>query len=364
MKSFLPEHIEKILITGGAGFIGGNLIRKLLKESNATIYNIDKMGYASDRNFINEGFISSREKSNKNKYNFLNIDLANLEDIKSAVERIKPDAVMHLAAESHVDRSIKSPASFLSSNVFGTFNLLESIRYYWELLPSPKKENFRFHHISTDEVYGSLGEKGFFKEDTPYNPRSPYSASKASSDHFVNAWHETYGLPILVTNCSNNFGPYQFPEKLIPLAINKGLKKQSIPLYGDGHNIRDWLFVDDHIDALILVLSKGQIGENYCVGGYGEKTNKKVIEDICELLNKFTNDEFDHFNLVKKVTDRPGHDFRYAIDSSKISSQLGWEPKYNFEDALEETFNWYVDNQKWCNEMLINSKYSGERLGI
>jgi dTDP-D-glucose 4,6-dehydratase len=270
---------------------------------------------------------------------------------------------MHLAAESHVDRSIVSPGHFIESNILGTFNLLESCRKFFDSLSIEKKSKFIFHHISTDEVFGSLGEKGRFSESTPYDPRSPYSASKASSDHLVRSWYHTYGLPVIITNCSNNFGPWQFPEKLIPLVTLKAIQKEPIPLYGDGSNIRDWLFVEDHVDALLLAALKGKVGETYCIGGYGEKSNKEIVLKICEILDNEIPNQSPHNQLIKYVLDRPGHDKRYAIDPSKIENELGWEPKYGLEKGLRKTVLWYLKNYDWCQNIFKKGNYRLERLG-
>ena len=272
----------RYLITGGAGFIGGALVRKLISNQKNVVFNLDKLGYASDLESID----NLNLKNNFGNYTFINVDLVDKENLRDAIEKANPDVIMHLAAESHVDRSIDEPHHFLESNIIGTFNLLQLAKEYWSNLETERKENFKFHHISTDEVYGSLGEKGSFNELTPYDPRSPYSASKASSDHLVRAWFHTYNFPILITNCSNNFGPWQFPEKLIPLVISKALEGEKIPIYGDGLNVRDWLYVEDHVEALLLVIQKGVIGQSYCIGGYGEKTNKYIVELICSILDK------------------------------------------------------------------------------
>jgi dTDP-glucose 4,6-dehydratase len=270
---------------------------------------------------------------------------------------------MHLAAESHVDRSIDGPDAFLSSNVIGTFSLLEAARAHWGALSEERQRNFRLHHISTDEVFGSLGATGRFSETTPYDPRSPYSATKAASDHLVMAWHHTYGLPVVLTNCSNNFGPWQFPEKLIPVVILKALAGEPIPLYGDGANVRDWLFVEDHVDALLLAATKGVPGESYCVGGHGERTNKQVVEAICTLLDQLRPDGAPHSRLITPVADRPGHDRRYAIDPTRISRELGWQPRHGFAEGLEATVRWYVDHLSWCYEVRERAGYDGERIG-
>ena len=336
---------KKILVTGGAGFIGGALIRTLLLRSNNYIFNLDKMGYASDSTQIDRLFLEAPYL--KDRYSFYKVDLSNHTLLSEFISQIDPDIIFNLAAESHVDRSILDPRIFLNSNIVGTFNLLESARKHWEKLSEKRKDSFRFHHISTDEVFGALGKNGTFSEVTPYSPRSPYSASKASSDHLVNAWHHTYGLPVLITNCSNNFGPWQFPEKLIPVAIAKALDSEPIPMYGNGSNIRDWLFVQDHIEALILVVSNGKIGSSYCIGGYGQKSNYEVLELICKQLDIIRPLKFSHKELITSVKDRPGHDFRYAIDSTLISNELGWAPKFSFEEALSTTVDWYVKNICW-----------------
>ncbi len=270
---------------------------------------------------------------------------------------------MHLAAESHVDRSIDSPESFIASNIIGTFNLLESSRKIWTKFDEKKKNTFKFHHISTDEVFGSLGNTGQFSEETPYNPRSPYAASKASSDHLVLSWYHTFGLPVVLTNCSNNYGPWQFPEKLIPLSIYKAYRNQSIPLYGDGKNVRDWLFIDDHIDALLLVAKKGFIGESYCIGGQGEKSNKDVVLEICKIMDKIIPLKAPHKKLISYVPDRPGHDKRYSINPSKINKELGWKSKYTFREGLEKTVNWYVNNLEWYESIKSGKGYNFDRLG-
>ena len=304
-------------------------------------------------------------KSNySEKYFFLKVDLKDLESTSLAVKEANPDIVIHLAAESHVDRSIESPLPFIMSNIIGTFNLLEAVRNHYDGLTNSRKKQFIFHHISTDEVFGTLGLEGKFCEETKYDPRSPYSASKASSDHLVNSWHHTYNLPILITNCSNNFGPWQFPEKLIPLVINKALKNETIPLYGNGLNIRDWLYVEDHVDAILLALKTCISGQKYCIGGFGEKTNKFVVEKICEILDSQNLFKNSCKRLINLVNDRPGHDFRYSIDSSLIQNKLNWKPKYSFDTALKKTVRWYLDNQDWCKKVCDNSGYKYNRIGI
>ncbi|WP_295456659.1 dTDP-glucose 4,6-dehydratase [Synechococcus sp. UW140] len=345
--------INRILVTGGAGFIGGALVRRLLRETDAMVFNLDKLGYASDLSSIGE----------HPRHQLLKVDLVNAEATAAAIQQADPDLVFHLAAESHVDRSISGPGAFIESNVQGTFNLLQAARNHWEQLPGERKQQFRFQHISTDEVFGSLGPTGRFSETTPYDPRSPYSASKAASDHLVRAWHHTYGMPVVLTNCSNNYGPWQFPEKLIPVVILKAVAGESIPLYGDGQNVRDWLFVEDHVDALLLVAQKGQIGESYCVGGFGERSNKEVVLEICNLLDQYRPSDAPYFALVTPVGDRPGHDRRYAIDSSRISSDLGWQPKHSFANGIAATLRWYLDNLAWCDRVCKQAGYFGNRLG-
>ena len=341
---------KKILVTGGAGFIGSAVIRTLLKETSAIIFNVDKLSYASDLTSINETLDDLGENGYK-RYSFFKIDLYDEKSIREIVNEISPDIIMHLAAESHVDRSIEGPKIFLQSNIFGTFNLLNASLELYRSLPNKKKETFIFHHISTDEVYGSLGPKGFFDESTSYNPRSPYSASKASSDFLVNAWFHTYNLPVVITNCSNNYGPWQFPEKLIPVIICNALKGKKIPIYGNGLNIRDWLYVDDHVDALLHVICKGKIGSSYCIGGNNEKSNIDCAEEICFYLDKLKPKKFQYKKQIAFVKDRQGHDKRYAINASKIKTELGWEPKTNFSEGIRNTVCWYLENTNWLKIM-------------
>lgn len=363
MQSLKSFPFSRVLITGGAGFIGGCLVRRLLRESNSVIFNLDKLGYASDTSGIDQCLLNIQD-DNPKRYHLLHVDLCDKNSLDHAIELADPDLVIHLAAESHVDRSIDSPKAFLDSNVFGTFNLLEAVRCHWQQLPLARKLCFRFHHVSTDEVFGSLGKSGSFNEKTSYDPRSPYSATKAASDHLVRAWHHTYNLPIVITNCSNNFGPWQFPEKLIPLVILKALHLESIPLYGDGLNVRDWLYVEDHVEALILVACKGVIGSSYCIGGYGERTNREVVNKICSVMDHRMPSNIHHSSFITAVKDRPGHDKRYSIDSSLISSELGWTPKYSFDDALTLTIDWYINNVEWCKKVSAKGDYAGARIGL
>jgi dTDP-glucose 4,6-dehydratase len=364
----LPTSVQRVLITGGAGFIGGAVVRHLLQHSQAELFNLDKLGYASDSTSI-ELVLKALGPAAEGRYQLLRTDLADAEATAAAVRQADPDLVLHLAAESHVDRSIDGPGAFIASNVSGTFQLLQAVREHWEQLPAERQAGFRFHHISTDEVFGSLGETGRFSETTPYDPRSPYSASKAASDHLVNAWHHTYGLPVVLTNCSNNYGPWQFPEKLIPVVILKAAAGEPIPLYGDGGNVRDWLYVEDHVEALLLAATRGRIGESYCVGGAGdhgspsERSNREVVETICRLLDGLQPAGAPHSRLITRVTDRPGHDRRYAIDAGKISSELGWRPRHSFEQGLEATVRWTLAHRDWCQQVRQRAGYGGERIG-
>ncbi len=352
----IPELCKKIIVTGGAGFIGGTLVRKLLRHTECQIFNIDKFGYASDLTGINneiklhDGLLVSRHTISK-------IDISNKEILSKTFKEIDPDFVFHLAAESHVDKSIEGPEIFLKSNVLGTFNLLEVSREHYDQLSNKRKKVFRFHHVSTDEVFGSLSQKSKFSENSPYKPNSPYSASKAASDHFVRAWQSTYGLPISISNCSNNFGPWQLPDKLIPLVICKAIKNELIPIYGDGKNIRDWLFVDDHVEAILHIAFKGLEGSSYCVGGCNEYSNLEVVHLICDFLNKEVPKKNDYRDQISFVEDRPGHDFRYAIDNSLISSDLGWKPSYSFAEGLRKTINWYLENLNWCDKFFEKNSY-------
>lgn len=354
---------KRILVTGGAGFIGGALVRRILKESDATVFNLDKMGYASDLTSIEE-VVTNLDEVDDHRHRLQKVDLKDAEAVDAAVREADPDLVMHLAAESHVDRSISGPGAFMASNITGTYNLLQAVRKHYEQLSEARAKAFRLHHISTDEVFGSLGAEGRFSEATPYDPRSPYSASKAASDHLVQAWHHTFGLPVVLTNCSNNYGPWQFPEKLIPVVILKAAGGDPIPLYGDGLNVRDWLYVEDHVDALLLAACRGQSGRRYCVGGHGEKTNKEVVTIICDLMDQHRPHNALHKELIAKVTDRPGHDRRYAIDPSRITKELGWQPRHKVEQGLAATVAWYLKHQDWCLQVRKRARYEGERLGL
>ena len=337
----------RILVTGGAGFIGKALIIKLLSNPQNEIYNLDKLTYASDLVEI-DNFIKFKNLKN---YKFLKVDLSNKSQTSEAIKIANPDLIIHLAAESHVDRSITNPFIFIKSNIVGTYNLLEAALIHFQELKAKRKEIFKFHHISTDEVFGTLGDNGKFSEISQYDPRSPYSASKASSDHLVRAWFHTYNLPVLITNCSNNYGPWQFPEKLIPVIIYNALKGEKIPIYGNGLNIRDWLYVDDHVDALLQVICKGKIGSSYCIGGNNEKSNIDCAEEICFYLDKFKPKKSQYKKQISFVKDRQGHDKRYAINASKIKTELGWEPKTNFSDGIRNTVYWYLENTDWLKIM-------------
>ena len=348
----------KIIITGGAGFIGSALIRKLIAESDWEILNIDKLTYAGNLESLST-------ISQSDRYQFAKVDINDRQSIRKLMQSFLPDGVIHLAAESHVDRSIDGPQDFIQTNVVGTFSLLEECRLYWNSLNGKKRERFRFHHVSTDEVYGSLGEEGLFTELTPYAPNSPYSASKASSDMLVRAWHHTYGFPTVTTNCSNNYGPYQFPEKLIPLVTLNALEKKNLPVYGEGKNIRDWLFVDDHAQGIKTVFEKGKLGETYNIGGLCEKKNIEVVTTICDLVDEIAPIAgFSRRSLITFVKDRPGHDLRYAIDASKIQKELGFRPHETFESGLRKTVMWYqAQSQEWCKRVQTD-RYQRERLGV
>ena len=349
----------KILVTGGAGFIGSAVIRHVIQNTNNQVLNIDNLTYAGNLE-------SLKEIEQHSNYQFKKIDICDTEQIIAAIEDFQPDAIMHLAAESHVDRSIDGPAAFIQTNIVGTYSLLEVARKYWMSLEAEAQQNFRFHHISTDEVYGDLeGTTNLFTETTSYAPSSPYSASKASSDHLVRAWHRTYGLPVIVTNCSNNYGPYHFPEKLIPLVILNALDAKPLPVYGNGQQIRDWLFVEDHARALYKVVTEGVVGETYNIGGHNEKQNIEVVKIICKILDELkprANGQA-HESLITFVKDRPGHDLRYAIDATKIQHELGWMPTETFETGIRKTVEWYLNNLDWCRRVQDGS-YQRERLGV
>jgi dTDP-glucose 4,6-dehydratase len=348
-----------ILVTGGAGFIGSAVIRNLLSDSDAAVVNVDKLTYAGHLETVENEARSPR-------YHFARVDICDASAVNELFARYQPRAIMHLAAESHVDRSIDGPADFIQTNIVGTYNLLEAARTYLSDRPGDEAEKFRFHHISTDEVFGSLGDKGLFTEDSAYQPNSPYSASKASSDHLVRAWHETFGLPVVLSNCSNNYGPYQYPEKLIPVIIAKALSAQPIPVYGNGLNVRDWLYVDDHASALVTILEKGCPGRSYNVGGNEERTNIDVVREVCGILDSLrpASDGKPYADLITFVADRPGHDHRYAIDATRIRDELGWEPSETFSSGMEKTVRWYLDSQEWCDAVLKSNARGGERLGV
>lgn len=348
----------RILVTGGAGFIGSALVRRLIEHTDHEVLVFDKLTYA--------GLLSSLAPAAESyRYSFVQADICDAEAVARALQSFQPDVVAHLAAESHVDRSIDGPGEFVQTNLVGTFVMLNQTLDYWRTLPENRKAAFRFHHISTDEVFGSLGEDGFFTETTPYDPRSPYSASKAGSDHLVRAWGHTYGLPVLVTNCSNNYGPYHFPEKLIPLIIIRALNDEPLPVYGDGSNVRDWLFVDDHARALQAVFEKGRPGQTYNVGGNAERKNIEVVTTICNILDKLRprGDGQRYANQITYVADRPGHDQRYAIDASKIDEDLDWTPSVSFEEGIARTVHWYLENQAWWQDIL-DARYATQRLGV
>ncbi len=351
---------KTIFVTGGAGFIGSALIRHLIKNTEYCIVNIDKLSYSGNLQSLKS------IETDKN-YIFEQVDICDKDELFRVFSKNKPDIVMHLAAESHVDRSIDGPSDFIQTNIIGTFTLLEQSKIYWQSLKGDKKDDFRFLHISTDEVYGDLkGTSDFFEEGTPYDPSSPYSASKASSDHLVRAWHRTYGLPVLITNCSNNYGPCQFPEKLIPHVILNALEGKNLPIYGDGKQIRDWLYVDDHVLALMRVVEDGKVGETYNIGGNNEIQNIEVVKKICNILDDLITNKFNgissYSELITYVEDRPGHDVRYAINAGKIHRDLGWKPQENFESGIRKTLEWYLGNRSW-SENILNECYKLERLG-
>lgn len=346
----------KTIVTGGAGFIGSAVVRHLVSDLGADVTVIDKMTYAANRANLAPVDPSGRIK-------LVVADICDQAAMMALVKRVQPDTILHLAAESHVDRSISGPRDFIETNVVGTYSMLEAARAYWSGLPADRKERFRFLHVSTDEVYGSLGPEGLFTEATPYDPSSPYSASKAASDHLARAWFRTYGLPVVTSNCSNNYGPYHFPEKLIPLVILNALEGKPLPVYGKGDNVRDWLYVEDHARALALIAAKGRPGETYNVGGRNERTNLSVVETICDVLDDLVPADRSRRELITFVTDRPGHDHRYAIDATKLETELGWRAEETFETGLRKTVRWYLDNPGWW-QPLRKSVYSGERLGL
>jgi len=348
----------KLIVTGGAGFIGSAVIRYLIQQTNTIVINVDKLTYAGNLDSL--AMIAHHPR-----YHFAQIDICDKQALEQLFNHYQPNAMMHLAAESHVDRSIEGPAEFINTNIIGTYTLLETARNYWQTASDSIKQQFRFHHVSTDEVYGSLEKMGLFTENSPYQPNSPYSASKAAADHLVRAWHHTFQLPVVTTNCSNNYGPYQFPEKLIPLMILNALEGKPLPVYGKGENIRDWLYVDDHARALCLVLAQGRIGETYNIGGNCEKTNLEVVHELCHILDEILVDSpyKPHDQLIHFVTDRPGHDLRYAIDSQKIQTELGWQPQETFTSGLRKTVEWYLQNQNWW-QRIRDGRYRGERLGL
>jgi dTDP-glucose 4,6-dehydratase len=357
-------HTRKILVTGGAGFIGSAVIRHIIQNTNDSVCNVDKLTYAGNLENL-------AEVDNADRYSFEQVDICNRSELKRVFAQYKPDTIMHLAAESHVDRSIDDPSAFIETNIIGTYILLEVARSYWQGLSDLPKQMFRFHHISTDEVYGDLphpdevdnSSKYLFTETTAYTPSSPYSASKASSDHLVRAWIRTYGFPAMITNCSNNYGPYHFPEKLIPIIILNALDGKPLPVYGKGNQIRDWLYVDDHAQALYKVATKGKPGETYNIGGHNEKQNIEVIEIICDILHELVPNTISYRSLITYVEDRPGHDRRYAIDASKIQRELGWQPKETFESGIRKTVHWYLENMEWCRRVQ-DGTYQNKRPGI
>lgn len=349
---------KRILVTGGAGFIGSAVVRHIIRDTPHQVLVADKLTYAGNLDSLSP-------VSNDLRYAFVQADITDAPRMRELLESYQPDFVMHLAAESHVDRSIDGPGEFIQTNVVGTFTLLQAALGYWRSLPAAAQAAFRFHHISTDEVFGSLGDEGMFVESTAYDPRSPYSASKAASDHLVRAWHHTYGLPVIVTNCSNNYGPYHFPEKLIPLMIINALEGLKLPVYGAGANVRDWLYVEDHARALLAAVTTGEPGETYCIGGRCERKNLDVVEAICTLMDELAPNARigPRKSLIHFVADRPGHDLRYAIDSGKIATELGWEPQETFESGLRKTVEWYLANRAWW-ERIRSGVYRGERLGV
>lgn len=346
----------RIIVTGGAGFIGSAVCRHLINSTDAEVVNVDKLTYAGNLD-------SLRTVSGDPRYRFVKTDICDERAVGRLFDEMRPTAVLHLAAESHVDRSITGSRSFIETNILGTYTMLEAARRYWSNLAGTAKKTFRFLHVSTDEVYGSLGREGLFSESTPYDPSSPYAASKAASDHLAMAWYRTYGLPVIVSNCSNNYGPYQFPEKLIPLMILNALEGKPLPVYGDGSNVRDWLYVEDHAKALYLILARGRLGETYNVGGRNERTNLEVVQTICRALDEVNPGGRPHDRHIAYVTDRPGHDRRYAIDASKLENELGWRAEENFTSGLLKTVRWYLNNSWWWSP-LRKQVYAGERIGL
>ena len=348
----------KIIVTGGAGFIGGNFVIKQVLKENNEVLNYDKLTYAVNLDTLTK-------LADHPNYQFIQADICDRYSVKSQLEKFQPDAIVHFAAESHVDRSIDGPFEFIQTNIVGTAVLLDEAFHYYKTLVNEKKDGFRFLHVSTDEVYGSLDDEGYFTEKTAYDPSSPYSASKASSDHLARAWHRTYGLPVIITNCSNNYGPYQFPEKLIPLMILNCLSEKNLPVYGKGENVRDWLYVEDHCDAINTVLCRGKVGETYNIGGNNEIKNIDIVKTICQRMDKYSPSTLDggYEDLITYVTDRPGHDFRYAIDASKIQNELNWTPKENIITGIDKTIRWYLDNEPWW-KLIQDNTYQQDRLGV
>jgi dTDP-glucose 4,6-dehydratase len=346
----------RVLVTGGAGFIGSAVCRHLVRDLGHDVVNLDVLTYAANPS-------SLASISSSGRYSFEQVDIRDRAGVDAVLAQHQPNAIMHLAAESHVDRSISGSAIFLETNIMGTAVLLEAVRAYRDTLPAPQADALRMLHISTDEVYGSLGSDGLFTEETPYDPSSPYSASKAASDHLVSAWARTYGLPCIISNCSNNYGPYHFPEKLIPLVILNALEGKPLPVYGDGSNVRDWLYVEDHARALVMVLERGRIGDKYNIGGRNERSNLQVVHSICDLMDVIAPKDHSHRDLITFVQDRPGHDQRYAIDAGKTEREIGWRARESFDSAIEKTVRWYLDNRDWW-QPLRTKVYSGERLGV